>query len=205
MITLSKTVALTTFVAIGLSAGGASAGQRAAVPDVAVPEVAVPVQGGLDGCYRISQSLYGPYRMSFCLDNGQGSYRVTGGGLDCRGGIDANAYGRRVDIALSYSQCGRGTAWTADNLYCQAVFSGGGYGGGYGYRRGLGTGSDGDAVGGYGGPQDAPGGRLAVPEIAVPDVAVPVPVPAYIASLRCTYDPAVGGYPRLTVTARRVS
>ena len=197
MITLSKTVALTTFVAIGLSAGGAFAGQRIAVPEVAVPNIAVPVQGGLDGCYRISQSLYGPYRMSFCLDNGQGSYRVTGGGLDCRGGIDANAYGRRVDIALSYAQCGRGTAWTADNLYCQAVFAGGGYGGGL-------SGGFGGNSGAYAG-RSGPSSRIAVPEIAVPDVAVPVPVPAYIAGLRCTYDPAVGGYPQMSVTARRVS
>ena len=131
--------------------------------------------------------------MSFCLDNGQGSYRVTGGGLDCRGGIDANAYGRRVDIALSYSQCGRGTAWTADNLYCQAVFAGGGSGGGFGGNSGAYAGRSG------------PSGRIAVPEVAVPEVAVPVPVPVYTASLRCTYDPAVGGYPRISVTARRIS
>jgi hypothetical protein len=119
MLTFSKVLAGTAFAVAALAAGASLA--QSARPKIAVPEVAVPDRGhGLDGCYRVDRPLYGPYRMTFCLDNRDGSYRVTGGGLDCRGDLDASRSGfRRVDIELNRTRCGRGMSWTADNLSCQ--------------------------------------------------------------------------------------
>lgn len=118
MLNLSKTLAGTALAAAVLASAGASAQPQ---PRVAVPEIAVPDRGsGLDGCYRVDRPLYGPYRMSFCLDGRDGTYRVTGGGLDCRGDLDARRKGySRVDIDLSRTRCGHGMSWTADNLSCQ--------------------------------------------------------------------------------------
>lgn len=88
-------------------------------------EVVVPDRGGhVAGCYRVQGSLYGPYRMTFCLGRGD-SYHVTGGGLDCRAGLDWHRAGPgRVEIDLDYARCGRGAGWSADSLSCR--FDGGG-------------------------------------------------------------------------------
>lgn len=206
MVTISKAAGRIAFAAVitavsGLAVSGAYAGQfnsQVAVP--IHPDVAVPAplpMSWADGCYVVNGSLYGPYNMSFCIDGGQGTYRVRGGGLDCRGDVDSNAYGLRVDIALSASRCGRGMAWTADTLACQVNAVPGGTGGGW----------RGNTGGGYGG--NFPGIRGGVSsQVAVPDVAVPInpgPAPRYGTSLRCTYQPAAYGYPNTVVTAERVS
>lgn len=172
MLTISKTLVGTALVAAAVLAGGAASAQPK--PFLAVPNIAVPDRGGaLDGCYRIDRALYGPYRMTFCLDDRDGSYRVTGGGLNCRGDLDAYRSGpRRVDIQLKRSQCGRGTAWTADALSCQAT------GPVYGLPRPF-------------------NGKGPSPKIAVPDF------PDRLQQLRCTYDPAVRGYPTIQVIARK--
>ena len=63
-------------------------------------QVVVPDRGGgnIAGCYRVQGPLYGPYRMTFCLGAGD-SYQVTGGGLNCRAGLDWHRTGHgRVEI-----------------------------------------------------------------------------------------------------------
>lgn len=93
-------------------------------PQIAVPQPPWGYPGqpaqGFEGCYRIDQHLYGPYLMSFCLDNnGNGSYRVTGGGLDCNGGLNWWHEGNgQAQINLYESLCGAGMRWTADTITC---------------------------------------------------------------------------------------
>ena len=94
-------------------------------PQVAVP---APDSGGAAGCYRVRGQIYGPYRMTFCLGR-QNYYTVTGGGLNCRGGLSwFNRNRNRIEINLQQSRCGQGTNWTADTLRCNV--SGGGRGAG---------------------------------------------------------------------------
>ena len=82
------------------------------------PQIAVPAPGGgggIQGCYRVSHTIYGPYRMSFCLNRGRaGTYQVTGGGLNCNGGLDwYDQNNGRVEIDLHRSRCGSGTTGPA--------------------------------------------------------------------------------------------
>jgi hypothetical protein len=113
-----------------LSAGAAFADDGTMSPRIAVP---APDNGGggggVQGCWRIQGTIYGPYRMSFCLRPNGGSYQVNGGGLNCNGRLDWYP-GRngRVDIDLYRSGCGGGgTQWTGDSLNCRTgwrVFGG---------------------------------------------------------------------------------
>jgi len=75
---------------------------------------------GLGACYQVSERLYGPYSMSFCL-SGRGSYKVTGGGLSCNGSLSWSTSGRNISIKLRRSTCGRGQAWSADSMSCTVV------------------------------------------------------------------------------------
>ena len=75
---------------------------------------------GLGGCYNVAERLYGPHSMSFCL-TGRGSYKVTGGGLNCNGSLSWNTSGRNININLRRSTCGRGKAWSADSMSCTFV------------------------------------------------------------------------------------
>ena len=58
--------------------------------------------------------------MTFCLNrNGQGSYRVTGGGLDCNGWVNWwERRGGEAQVNLQYSSYGRGVGWSADWMAC---------------------------------------------------------------------------------------
>lgn len=89
---------------------------QAMTPQVAVPD---PGGSGLNGCYRVSGTMYGPYRMTFCLGR-RNSYTVTGGGLNCNGGLDwYDQRNGRVEIDLYRSRCGSGQAWSGDSMSCR--------------------------------------------------------------------------------------
>lgn len=96
-------------------------------PRIAVPTPGpgnLPQQQPFDyaGCYAINQNLYGPYRMSFCLNRyGTGSYQVTGGGLNCNGQIGWRERNGEARIDLRYSWCGQGTGWSADSMVCSPM------------------------------------------------------------------------------------
>lgn len=75
---------------------------------------------GLGGCYQVTERLYGPYTMSFCL-SGRGTYKVRGGGLSCDGSLSWTTSGRNISIKLRRSTCGRGQAWSADSMSCTFV------------------------------------------------------------------------------------
>jgi hypothetical protein len=81
------------------------------------------------GCYTVSQRLYGPYKMDFCLQQ-RGTYTVRGGGVTCNGRLNWNAAGRTIDIDLTRTSCGNGVAWSADSMSCtgQGLFGGKGVG-----------------------------------------------------------------------------
>jgi len=72
------------------------------------------------GCYQISEKLYGPYRMDFCLEQ-RGSYKVRGGGVSCRGDLYWTANGQNIFIQLRRTSCGNGVAWSADSMTCQGI------------------------------------------------------------------------------------
>jgi hypothetical protein len=194
MIRFSKTaglfaMAVATVMTASLAVNDAAlAAGGVATPDVVVPSqpapVPVPVPTyGPDGCYRVNQPLYGPYYMSFCIQGRNGSYQVTGGGIDCRGSLRVTNTGpREARIRLRTSHCGRGVDWSADSLYCQ-------FGGVAGFIER---------------PQGGAGG-LSGPNVVVPSqpAPAPVPVPGYITQLRCNYQPSVAGYPAVSISADR--
>jgi hypothetical protein len=87
------------------------------------PTVAVPAPssgGGLTGCFRIQETLYKNYRMSFCLNGrGNGTYNVSGG-VTCQGNLDwYDLRSGKLAIDLARATCGRGQAWTGDSLDCK--------------------------------------------------------------------------------------
>lgn len=108
-------------MALALVAGVASAplgvAEAQMTPQIAMPE---PDNGGiLTGCYRIQGPIYGQYRMTFCLGR-RNNYTVTGGGLNCNGGLDwYDQRNGRVEIDLYRSRCGAGQAWSGDSLSCR--------------------------------------------------------------------------------------
>lgn len=107
-------------VAIGLAVGGLAAPVMAQNAETRVIVPDVPGGALLAGCYRVTERLYGPYRMDFCLQQ-RGTYSVTGGGVRCNGSLNWSAQGRDVSINLRRSSCGNGVAWSADRLSCRGT------------------------------------------------------------------------------------
>jgi hypothetical protein len=164
----------------------------AQAPQIAVPQVVVPQPPGqqhtsFEGCYAINQYLYGPYRMSFCLNrNGAGSYRVTGGGLNCNGWV--NWWERRggsAQVNLQYSTCGHGVGWSADTMVCSAQQT------------------QWPPFQPFPGPWGGPGQYGPGPNNNGPNARIAVPDYPSSNSLRCTYQPAVRGYQPISVIANR--
>lgn len=84
-------------------------------PRVVVPDH--PAGIAVNGCFRANQLLFGPHRLTFCLERA-GSYRVTGGGLNCNGRLFWNTAGRDIFIDLERTSCGSGRAWEAASMRC---------------------------------------------------------------------------------------
>ena len=92
--------------------------QAEIAPLVVVPDhpTGVPV----NGCFRANQNLFGPYRLTFCLDR-RGTYTVRGGGLNCDGRLDWRTAGRNIHIDLRRASCGRGQAWERASIECRST------------------------------------------------------------------------------------
>lgn len=137
MMHLSKPIGrLAIAVGIALVPATGAVAQQNANPNIAVPAPGPgpghppPQHYGFAGCYQINQDLYGPYRMSFCLNQwGSGSYHVTGGGLNCNGNLNWRDRGGEARVNIHYSWCGRGVGWSADTMVCSPM-QGGWQGGG---------------------------------------------------------------------------
>lgn len=91
----------------------------AAEDDMSAMIIVPDAPGGarFSGCYTVSQRLYGPYRMDFCLEQ-RGTYTVKGGGVTCNGKLNWDANGKFIDIDLKRTPCGNGVAWSADSMTC---------------------------------------------------------------------------------------
>lgn len=94
-------------------------------PNVAVPS---PPPAGLiapstfDGCYGITQDLYGPYRMDFCLTQfGGGSYTVSGG-TRCQGSINWQLQAGQAIVQLYYTTCTNDLSWSPDRMTCTILY-----------------------------------------------------------------------------------
>ena len=112
---LSKIVAglMTIFCLAGVAPGAALAQETmVVVPDHPGGGVVV------NGCFRATQNLFGPYRLTFCLER-RGTYEVRGGGLRCDGRLTHRGIGRDIHIELQRATCGRGRAWEAASIECR--------------------------------------------------------------------------------------
>jgi hypothetical protein len=76
--------------------------------------------GGIvvNGCFRATQNLFGPYRLTFCLER-RGTYEVRGAGLRCDGSLTYQVVGRDIFIDLRRTSCGRNRAWEAASIECR--------------------------------------------------------------------------------------
>jgi len=74
----------------------------------------------VNGCFRANQNLFGPYRLTFCLDR-RGTYQVRGGGVSCDGRLTWRVSGRDILVDLQRTSCGRGRAWEAASMECRQV------------------------------------------------------------------------------------
>lgn len=72
------------------------------------------------GCYQVQQRLYGPYRLTFCLEQ-RGTYTIRGGGVRCDGRLTWNARGRDINVQLRRTPCGNGVAWSGDRMTCRGA------------------------------------------------------------------------------------
>ncbi|HEY4200122.1 MAG TPA: hypothetical protein VGM83_06140 [Devosiaceae bacterium] len=86
-------------------------------PRVIVPDG--PGGSAFTGCYSVNGTIYGSYKMSFCLTQ-RGSYSVTGGGVRCDGRLNWNGSRSDVTISLRRTRCGNGVAWSADRIVCKS-------------------------------------------------------------------------------------
>ena len=169
-----------------------AAANAGAPGDVPVPNIAIPVPQPMPtatfvGTWQINQQIYGPYSMSFRLNQyGGGSYQVQGGGLYCNGGVNWYQSGNQAVIQLQYTNCGNGVGWSADRLVCSFTNT-------YSYQQ----------------PQYDPrygAGNVGPGDVPVPNIAIPAPMPVPSANeIRCTYQPAVAGYQPISVLAYRLS
>ena len=83
---------------------------------VVVPDV--PGGALVSGCYKADRNLYGPYRLTFCLQR-KGIYAVRGDGLRCDGRLTWKTKGRDVAIALRRQSCNRNLAWAEASIICR--------------------------------------------------------------------------------------
>ena len=138
-------------------------------------------QGGalVSGCFRADRDLYGPFRLTMCLQR-TGTYQIRGGGIRCDGRLTWHASGRNVDIHLRRVSCNQGMAWARADVSCRAgtIF--------FDFFDRI-----------FGGSNS--GGGLS-PFVLVPDTGNV----AAVRTLNCTYHPSVPGERSKTFTARRL-
>lgn len=85
------------------------------------PMVMVPDHPGgvaVNGCFRANETLFGPYRLTFCFER-RGTYQVRGGGARCDGRMDWHVSGRDIFMDLQRASCGRRQAWEAAAVDCR--------------------------------------------------------------------------------------
>jgi hypothetical protein len=121
---LVRSAPTTLALATALAAAGSFIAPGVSLAEVVIsPLVGVPApdaSAGVKGCYRLDTTIYGPYRMSFCLGGHNNTYQVIGGGLNCAGNLDW--YDRKdgkIEVDLHRTPCGKNQQWTGDSLTCK--------------------------------------------------------------------------------------
>lgn len=154
----------------------ASLASKAQTPEARVVVPAAPGGAFVAGCYKADRNLYGPYRLTFCLER-RGSYAIRGGGLVCDGRLTWKASGGEVDITLRRQSCNRNLAWANATLVCRP--------------RGLVSAILDELV------RDLLEGTTKKPRVVVPDRPT-------VGRLTCVYYPTVPGAKTREFFARRV-
>jgi len=93
-------------------------------PNIAIPapSMGLVLPPSFDGCYGITQDLYGPYRMEFCLTQyGGGTYQVTGAAT-CQGGLNWQVQPGQATVQLNYTNCTNNVGWSPDRLTCTILY-----------------------------------------------------------------------------------
>lgn len=72
----------------------------------------------VDGCFRANRNLFGPYRLTFCLER-RGTYTVRGGGARCDGRLTFRTRGRDIFVDLQRASCGNRRAWEEASMECR--------------------------------------------------------------------------------------
>ena len=109
-----RIAALVSCVAMALALSlSSSSGQDTFVVVPDHPGGGIPV----NGCFRATQNLFGPYRLTFCLER-RGTYNIRGG-IRCDGQLVHRTVGRTIHIDLRRASCGRGRAWEAASIECR--------------------------------------------------------------------------------------
>jgi hypothetical protein len=106
---------LTAFV-LAISLYAAPAPAQDIAPMVMVPDHPQGIR--VDGCFRATRNLYGPYRLTFCLER-RGTYQIRGGGARCDGRLTFSTRGRDIFVDLQRATCGNRRAWEAANMECR--------------------------------------------------------------------------------------
>ena len=92
--------------------------QESVAPMVMVPDH--PGGVSVNGCFRSNETLFGPYRVTFCFDR-RGTFQVRGGGTSCDGRMDWHTSGRDIFMDLHRTSCGRRQAWEAASVDCRPL------------------------------------------------------------------------------------
>lgn len=86
---------------------------RVVVPDA--PKGAV-----ISGCYRADRPLYGPYKLTFCVERGRrGGYSVQGPNLTCNGRLGWAMEKDVIVVDLRRQSCNNNRAWAAAEIRCK--------------------------------------------------------------------------------------
>jgi hypothetical protein len=92
-----------------------------AAQDIETRVIVPDAPGGarFNGCWRATQDLFGPYRLTFCLER-RGTYRIRGD-IRCDGTLNWDVSGRDIRVRLHRTSCGRGVAWERATMTCRGT------------------------------------------------------------------------------------
>jgi hypothetical protein len=102
--------------AVALTLYSAPAPAQDIAPMVMVPDHPQGIR--VDGCFRATRNLFGPYRLTFCLER-RGTYQIRGGGARCDGRLTFHTRGRDIFVDLERASCGNRRAWEEASMECR--------------------------------------------------------------------------------------
>jgi hypothetical protein len=108
-------------VLLPLVAALAFAAPATAQQDIETRVVVPDAPGGarFSGCWRATEDLFGPYRLTFCLER-RGTYRIRGG-VRCDGTLNWDVSGRDINVRIHRTSCGNGVAWERARMTCRGT------------------------------------------------------------------------------------